>query len=460
MAKNVFSQKQILCPSCRKKIRLIYPNPKLYAASSREEDQRVTGYTWVAGYRSDVLPHHYSVLQCPHCFYATFREEMERPGHNPKEREVIAALEQLPEIRLSFLKQLRELVPAEQLDARGAWAMHLAAIYLTLLPGTPEMIQHLKLGRLYLRLCWLYKELQGDDAQSSGDATHIKSSSSELYSLVEKVDESFEELEELLEKISELAEKRTEELNLNNDDNPFEKYISSIQDQTERSHQLLSQLEHVVQQDRSRILVVAGNGETEPDQPEEGPDIKAIMQILVSLWPQMPQTELSARKLAVEAFDYSYKNEGVGQDLMQGLAVGNLLIQLFSDIGNLERSLEYSLQLYKSCFKDKQSLQMNLNQLQKDDNANPEEVKELNRMLGLVASTLSSAGDSRKILLSRIYERDKGKIGKILKANASASPSQMEKALASGGISAEMITWLKEKQIIKPDTSKKKKWFG
>jgi len=457
MAKNIFTQKEIHCPVCKAGFQLKYPNPKLYAAAEREDDQRVISYTWLEGYQTDQPPHYYSVLQCPHCYYADFFEKLERPGHDAKGREIYKQMAQLPTARQYLLQQLHRMVPAESVDGIGAVGLHLAAIFQTLLPAEQPLIDHMKLGRLYLRLAWLYKELKNDAADAPVQDQSM-STSRKLYKAVEKVDEKIQDILEYLESASELAEQRAEELNLSNGDNPFMKVIRSVENQIERSHQELSELEHIVQQDMRGILTVktgANGPEAKAELTGESLDLDQHIENLVPLWPQIPRDEISARNLAINALEYSLKNEETGQDVTQAAAVGNLLLELLYGTGQWDKALEYSLSLYTNSFRDKQALQMNLNQLQKDGAGN--EVKELNRMLTVVSNTLAKSAEARKVLLEKIFDRDKEKIRTLLKNKAGSTPQELETELEAKGFHKELIRWLKDREAIIMDL-KKKKW--
>ncbi|MCP5045714.1 MAG: DUF2225 domain-containing protein [bacterium] len=472
MAKIIFTTKKVLCPACKSYFELKYLNPKLYAASSRDDDERVTGYTWIENIKTELLPHHYSVLQCPKCLFTDFREHYERPGFSPMDKKLYQCHMQLSAEQRMVLQTLQCLVPAGDLDNEAALSLHLAAIFITLLPIEETAINHLKLGRLYLRLSWLYREqreLGSGPVPGDSKDTGKSSTTRKLSSAVEQLEEYIQSALDLLEEARQLSEGRTEELELPPDMNPFAGAIDSLEDNIEKSLQDLSQLENSVMEDRNRILMVKGkNGAGDSGVVEEkgsggeGEDavtLETLFPTLMEQWPQIPRSEESAIKLAVEAFDYSYKHEEVSQNVQQAMGVGNIILQLLQKTGDMDRALEYAVELYKTGFRDKQSLQMTLNQGQKDGSLGDEEVKEINRTLVVLSHTLEKAGASRKQLLGQLFERDKEKIFKILKANAAVPVQEQMQALFEAGIVEDMITYLKEIQVIKTDV-KKKKWFG
>jgi hypothetical protein len=312
----------------------------------------------------------------------------------------------------------------------------------------------------------LYKE-QGGEGFSNPNAVQTtapsKSSiSAKLSNTGEQLEENLQNALDLLEDFRDLAEQRTEELDLQPEKNPFAKLINIIEDNVERSMQDLSKLEHIVVQDRNRILVLDNNDNSkeESEADDAPPSLEKLLPELASMWPQLPQSIESTIKLAAEAFEYSFKHEEVSQNIQQGNAVGNIIMQLQQKLGNLDRALELSTQMYKTSFKDKQSLQMTLTQGQNDKSMSDAEIKEMNRMIAAVTNSLNKSGESRKTLLTQIYNRDKGKISQILKTKIASSPEEQSQALIQAGINPEMITFLKERQIIKNGAQQKKKWFG
>ena len=135
MLRNIFIEKNVICPACKAGISMKYPNPKLYAAAGRDEDQRVTSYSWAGGIETDVLPHYYAVFQCPNCLLADMKESFETHGHGVKEKALHDAIQNSPFEKRMLLRKLRRFVPQGDINWQGAVALHLAAIYARLLPG-------------------------------------------------------------------------------------------------------------------------------------------------------------------------------------------------------------------------------------------------------------------------------------------------------------------------------------
>jgi hypothetical protein len=180
-------------------------------------------------------------------------------------------------------------------------------------------------------------------------------------------------------------------------------------------------------------------------------------------WPDMPRTEETCIKRAVEAFDYSYKYEDTGQGIEQSLAVVNLIVKLLLKLGDLEGALNYASQIFKSGFRDKQELQRQLSQAKQakmDKSLKNFDERGMLRKIATVNKTLAQAGEIRKKILGMIYEKNKEKILPILKESVEKSPQEQKQALLATGINEELIPFLREKGLIKTEETQKKGWFG
>jgi uncharacterized protein (DUF2225 family) len=473
MSVILFIEKEILCPACDISFKLKYPNPKLYAATSRDEDQRVTEYSWTAGIKTDLQPHYYTVLQCPNCLLADFHEKLEKPGLDKRLKEEYNKLLELPFEQKMILRKLRRLVPEGELTARSAAAIHLAAIFGTLLPGKESQIDHMKLGRLYLRLSWLYKEIDemngkaenGDETEGNGSVAST-ATATELSKTVEEMEEHIQGVMDALENARELGEKRTDELQLESGENPFNRYINAIDDNIERALQELGQLEAIVRQDRNKILTITGKSarttKKTSDRKEGTNSEDNFEEVIASLaenWPHIPLNEESAVKLAVEAFDFSYKHEEECQDIQQSMVVGGLILHLLEKTGQPDLALAHGSILYKTAFRDKQAMQMTLNDAKRDNSLTEAEIKDMNRSIATISTTLSRAADSRKKILEQLYQRDKKKISDLLKTNPGANTQKQVQLLTEAGFAEDFVIWLRENNYLDNDTRKKKR-FG
>jgi hypothetical protein len=457
MARNVFIQKNVVCPVCKNTMSLQYPNPKMYAAARRDSDRRITAYSWAQGIQTTVVPHYYAVVQCPQCLYADLKENFENPRHNAKDRLVYDARNNLEFKRVMILKKLHRVVSEGQLDLDGALSIHLAAIFNALLPGKEEEIDHNKLGRLYLRLSWLYREQRGEsvDESEGENGEGVSPVLNRLDNVVEGLQSGYNSLLDDLGSVRGLIRERAEELGLpvEGDKNPYWPMLAAISDKSNELRTLLEMFQQSVISDKKGNLSAVGMA----DSGETG--ARRLFTEIAMQWPDMPQSEEACIRRAVTAFDYSFKNEDTDHSLEQGLAVVNLIVKLLLKIGDLDGALDYASQIFKSGFRDKQELSRRLSQGKQAKTLSAFDEKNIQRKIGTINNTLTQAGDTRKMIIEMIYEKRKDKIIPILKENVEKTADEQKQAILDAGFQEDLLPFLQERGLIKKEEVKKG-WFG
>jgi uncharacterized protein (DUF2225 family) len=457
MARNVFIEKNVNCPVCKGTFQVKYPNPKLYAAASRDDDRRITAYTWAQGVQTDVIPHYYAVIQCPQCHYADLKENIENPRFSSKDRSVYESRNSLDMKRVLLLKKISRIVPEEELDLGGAIALHLAAIFNALLPEQKENIDHNKLGRLYLRLSWLYREERGDTSPATENNNIDSPTLIQIHDSAEELQSNLNTSMENLHTIRGLISDRARELGLPEEGvkNPYCPALNTI---SGKLNELQTQLEMFLQ-----LIISDKNGNLQAFAASSDKTAskwrKHIADIALK-WPEVPRTEETCLKRAVQAFDYSYKYEDTDQGIEQGLAVVNLIVKLLLKLGDLDAAFNYASQIFKSGYRDKQELLRQLNQAKMDKKIKNFDERSHLRKIGSINKSLAHAGEIRKQILCLIYEKEKGKILPILKQCVEKSPQEQKQAILETGVNEELIFFLREKGLIKSEESPKKGWFG
>ncbi len=457
MARNLFIEKNVTCPCCRAPVSAAYPSPKLYAAASRDDDGRVSAYSWAQGLKTDVVPHYYVVAQCTSCLYADFREGFENPKNLAKEKALFETFKGAPFDKRMVLRKLRRAVPKEEIDYDGAVSLHLAALYVALLPGKKEAIDHLKLGRLLLRLSWLYRERNEASSGAEAGDTEVSAGAAKIFEELGKMQAAGQALSDAMGLVQLTAEERSRELKLDPKQNPYASALAGMGKGMALLHQEMAKFRQAGTLDKQGRLTAetaaaAAGG--------SGNSLEEILPSLAGQWPDLPRNESNCIKLAVDAFDYSARNEDTDQNIQQAMGMVNLIIKLLLKINELERALDYITQIFKSGYRDKQELQNRINQGKRDGTMNEAAVRTANRQLGSVTATLQNAAENRRKILGLIFERDKETIEPLLKKYAEAPPEQQKHALKNAGLSDDMIHWLQEHNLIKKEDDKKKKWFG
>ncbi|MCP4220187.1 MAG: DUF2225 domain-containing protein [bacterium] len=455
MNKKFLMEKDVKCPNCQSGNKLVYPNPKMYAVATRDDDQRVTSYSWVGGAKTNMLPHHYSVFQCSNCLLADFKEKFEDSASpSSRDKSVYEALQCASFDRRIGFRKLRRLLPKEELDVRGAMALHLSALMATLLPENKKEIDHMKLGRFALRVAWLYREINGPmDAKEVPESEILSATLDKLSASVDALQHNTREFSEDFGDIRKLSETRAEELHLAKGDNLYTHLTKEVWEDLSKLLQGLTKFQRTITKDKQGAL--SGASPTG----KSGNTLDQLLPSLLVQCPQLPPDELSAIKLAVEAFDYSIRFEDSGLNLGQNMVVINLITKLLVKINQLEKALDYITQIFKQGFRDKQDLTLKANHGKRDKSLSDSQIKLINRQICTINSTLSSAAENRRKISSLIFERDKDGIMAALNSKNEGTPDDQIKALLDAGFLQDLIPWLKEKQLIKEEI-KKKKWFG
>jgi len=458
MARDVFIEKKVICPVCKAKFQIKYPNPKLYAASSRDEDRRICAYTWAQDIQTDVVPHYYAVVQCPQCHYADLKEYLEDPGFNPKNKYLYEARNRLEMRRVLLLKKITRTVPNGNLDLEGALALHLAAIFNALLPKKKEHIDHNKLGRLYLRLSWLYREQMGDSSSPAcGEKSNDSPTLNRIQHSVEELNKNLLSFADDLHSIRSLIKDRAGELGLpaEGEQNPYFPMVGAIAAKMSELQTLVEMLQQSVISDQAGSLTASGPGED-----NAAAEWRNHLADLALKWPDIPQTERICLKRAVEAFDYSIKYENTEYSIEQSLSLVNLVVKLLLKLGDLEGALDYISQIFKSGFRDKQELQRRLSAAKSDKSIKNFDERSILRKIATINNTLTHAGEIRKKILGMIYEKNKEKIMPLLNDNVDKTAGEQKQLLLENQINEELFPYLEEKGLIKSEDSKKKGWFG
>jgi len=459
MSRNVFVEKNIVCPVCKNAMVLKYPNPKLYAAASRDTDRRITAYTWAQGIQTAVVPHYYAVIQCPQCLFADLKDNFENPRHSAKDRLVFDARNNLEFKQVMILKKLHRLIDSdiEQLNLNSAIAIHLSSIFCALLPEKEEDIDHNKLGRLFLRLSWLYREQRGDvEPESSDDEENAATPTmNRLYTDAETMQSNFVSFVDDLGNVRSLSREREQELGLpqQGENNPYWPMIAAIGDKVAELQTLLEMFQQNVISDKKGKLSLEALSTGVNDE------VQKLLGTIAQQWPEMPRNEEICVKRAVAAFDYSFKKEDTDHSLEQGLAVVNLIVKLLLKIGDLDAALDYASQIFKSGFRDKQELSRRLSQGKRAKTLSAFDERNIQRKIGTINNTLTQAGDTRKMIIEMIYEKRKDKIQPIIDAIAENTPEEQFQAIVDAGFQEEIVLFLREKGILKSDEVKKG-WFG
>ena len=453
MAKrNVFLQKDVTCPACKKVSNFKYPNPRLYVAAEKERDMRVKSYRWAEGATTNVQPHYFAVWQCPHCMFADFTDLFTNPQNQLGPRLLPERFNKISMEDKLILASLRKMVPAdpEKIDLDGALAKHLAAIYLVFLLDKPDR-NHNNLGRLALRTAWLFREKCGEIESVAVESLPLKQLNDRLASM----DTQMLTIKELIDEMSTISQDRAAELGLekNVDDeeddngNPYSSIIESMRDKLQDLYTVSNMLE--------RLVISDSQGEIAPQQQQATPgNISDALLKLKEKWSTMPIDESQALRIAISAFDYSYNHENYYQSIEQSMSVVGLIVELYTRMGNLNEALSYVAEIYKTGMHSKQGLEARIVKARKNNSLTNHDERMLKRKIGNINVSIKQAGETRRAIIKLIIDKNKELIEDTMNKMPEASSEEKTRALVKAGLPEPVVAELKSRKIIKEDKKK------
>ena len=166
---NPFYSRKIYCPVCESKTEtetLVGEIFNKYYPVQREKDQYVPQWKWYDESWSHVNPYLYAIIFCPNCHYSNFQEEFSYKKNSaiPKHYTYLRKKRtEFPDIIKEFLKQVYDLYSQNIAvrDHKTAILGFMCSLFweTLLLTQNKHRFPFSNTGRLYLRLSWLYHEL-------------------------------------------------------------------------------------------------------------------------------------------------------------------------------------------------------------------------------------------------------------------------------------------------------------
>lgn len=446
----IFINKEIPCPVCQLLSPLRYPNPRYYVAASRESDMHVTSYKWNRSGCEGIWPHYYAVWQCPVCMFADLAEKIEKPEGKPKDDILREAFINIPDEKRFALQQLRRLVGPGELDFNGAVALHQSAVLTNLLPAQGDR-NHDKLGRLALRLGWLFRERSGKTEE-----VQIKDETfSKLFDEVARLESQILALMEVLSDVERAAADRLNELGLSTDskDDPYISVARSFSEKVEEMKPLLLMMHRSLLYDQRGQL--KGSKEGKAAAPS---DLDEFLLSLKEHWPELPVNEEQSLFVAVDAYEYSYNHESTYLSIEQSISVLSLLVDMMSRTGDYERALKWIAEVYNSGVVYKSELRNRITIGQRTKRLRAHEEESLRRKISNIDLAIAQAGESRRRIMDSLVEKFDPITQEVLKASEDLPMADREKLLAKAGVPEEVISQIKLRKMMRE--RKKGRLFG
>ncbi len=152
-----FLNRPVKCPVCARTHTHRMFRVHLFMPKDIEDDQHVAAYRWQAPNTKPVHPPYFALYHCPHCYFTDLVDDFREPARCKNSYFILKTFGAFqPEID-RLVEFMGRHLDYEKINFHSALTLH----YLTLFIQStiPEDVQDtFKIGRLALRIAWLFRE--------------------------------------------------------------------------------------------------------------------------------------------------------------------------------------------------------------------------------------------------------------------------------------------------------------
>jgi hypothetical protein len=331
----------------------------------------------------------------------------------------------------------------ENISFDSAMRIHLLAAYLQLLSPS-DVIDSYKIGRLFLRIAWLYREqaAKGEAAGVPAEQGGAAPDFGEAADLEKLVLKGFGEAEELAyacsSKWGSLTKAIQQDLESRFDEKtaPFKKQLdaagTSIDNLLEQVKVAkVAYLNHVAAEENSVAGRTTSTGYSMDDA--------SFIDKLRLMWPLAPATEKEAMRTAVKYFEKALSTDPRFDSMESYFRISSLSVDLLMRYGEIDAAFGFVRGIHSSCMETRQ---LYMNKLKEPD-MEPDRKKKIQILIKRNNATLDCALDLRAELMDKLVERERPRIEAIFKKHPKYSGKALEEALIAAGIPNGIINHIK-----------------
>ena len=466
-----FVHKALVCPACFEKTEHRFFRRRAYVVEETEPDQHALRYRWTNDQMQRVNPLYYALFFCPHCFYADVSEDFAKPPETEWHTATLHAFKKVGPDDVRF-QLLGRHIDYEDIDFEAALRLHFMAVLIHSLLEKSQQDAY-KLGRLYLRIAWLYREqMEGlpaglappagaDSAPENKPPACDSGSAPLLLAAADAAQEALKQFEPHRQALERLAGQRADELSRASHDNPYRSCLALLVSASAQLGQDLHALRDLAFRDVSGLLRSDDVNAVPSAAPDEVPSQEkvsshprarfvphaAFMQSLAVLWDGVPRNEPEALVLALDAFRRALTNDARFENPQRRLKVSALVAELAMRQGDFRGALEVTRSLHQLAMASRQKLQARWH----EEDLLDVDAQRLENRIHRVTATLESAADLRETIIQRMAKAELPRIRNVFATLPTrARPKDFEAALAAQGIEKEVITYLKKRNMQLP----------
>ena len=441
-----FITKKVNCPLCFNQRVQKYFKAKSFLPGPAESDGYIKTFKWLDQKFQNIKPTYYFLWHCTNCGFTENQKEYIDP-ENKKQFELLKSKFRgiTPEKR-QVIDTLRGNVDYEEIDYESALNLHLLAIYIQELIEDEKDINHLKLGRLYLRTAWLFRENSASMVKSKKE-TIENLNESEMWTLLEiektikKVESKITEVFNTYNELNVNVKRRMAEISMPEDISnkaniypiALNKGIQGIED-IKNSLELLKNAK--IKDENGDIL----EGSSQKEYFGYPSYIDFLKEISLK-WSEIPLNERSCLNKAAKNYIYSYEFEGTFTSIEQRLNVIKLINDLFIRLEEYNEALKYVTQIYKVGMDYKRKLAQQLSKKRLPDN----DERKIRAVYDRITNMVEFATERRRMILGKRLEEYKTKLLKFCKNKNITTALEYEKTMIKAQFPKDIIESLIKK---------------
>jgi hypothetical protein len=312
-----------------------------YRVEEREADQHPLTISWNNPEYSDLKPQYYVLYHCPYCLFTDFEDTFLKPSSVRNFNNLKKLFITPDPVKSKLLSIFKSKISFENMNFQSALFLHLLSIYIYELETRKVFKDIKKIGRLYHRTAWLFREEAARTKKTDSNVLQ-----QDILDNIDVVKSSFHAFTKKFQPLNENLKKRVIELDISFDSpaNPYLKLVNDFYSYAEQLHKTISGIQLAIDADKEQI------------EKSGLLNYKDNLALLAEHWAAVPMTEKDCLEIAIECYEAQYQTLDSGESLGMQISLMNLMVELCIRINKYSKALEYLISLYQFCSKSRQDL--------------------------------------------------------------------------------------------------------
>jgi len=399
----------------------------------------VTKYKWLSEKCEVAHPPLYFVFYCPECHFADAANDFSKPLDNEFSKLVIRQFQKMSPKWKTRVDFLIGHIDYENLDFRSALALHLLALCIQRI-SMPDSQDNYKIGRLFLRVAWLYREAAAAAHPAAPGSSEIRPAArkSAIEQTARRIDEFGQVLEDAMDAWQTLDQELAGRADNNAEDvaeqeaDSYDVPLREMRQAFTAQFAALERLKALCQQEAdapavSEPTIVAGS-------------YQDLIEGFQPLWSETPATEQEAMQSAAAYFRKTLWKDVRFNSAQTRYNLISLVTDLYVRCNDLDSAYKMLASLYKSNTDAIRQYEHGL----EDKETSAERRKRLPGLIKRSRDALEHTAELRRTVLDLLMERDQPKIDALLAEHAHDPAEKRQAVLVENGIVPELILVLKK----------------